>query len=587
MRLSAIILDFIRQSCPLIICAFFMGVGMVICKNKISSLGKIIEDNVAKNRIFQWAMISCAIIFICWGYILKSAFYTPYNSGAQGDNFYFIKGAMDHPNYGSGRHLIFPWIAGQLIFIAKKIGFLNPQNHLWQFYAFGLSSLPVRILSVVGLFYVYKLFKLLNLSFTKRILATLFLATTFGYWLWSIQPNALGIALGLECIALYYSVRMVKNKDRTSFFFAPLFILLTLYAHISAAYFISALCIITGVYVVLNLCKKAEKSFGNLIIYFSTLFLGGSFFLYTTLKKFALNIFQLKFYIDVMTNRINEYGQLQIKLSALRALVNNIGLALMNMFGLWGAQKVLDYILIFIILAIICALFTYILLNFIKIIAKRNSEDDWILSIFLSTFIIPFVVFLFLKNGEHYYVITLVPTSIFFLYLIFKIDEFCKKELGTFLICCLIPALFLLNGFSTMNVLKGLDFRQAGEFKKFESLYRIYPNEKVYFFETFDEYREPFRIKDSRKVYFFEEPMTTDYAMGAFLHCFSPAYPNIKWNYSFNMPDLLESLKKNDGLVIVGPLSYLKIKVQLPREIVAIPFQDNVSNITFYKLKKG
>jgi hypothetical protein len=569
--------------------AILAGVLLFSAKKKFSVFGIILDNSISKKKIFSWMIVFITGIFILWGYVFKTAFYTPYNTGVQGDNFHYLSGILGSPHYYSPRHLIFPWIGGQFILFAEKIGILDPQSHLFRFKAMGIAAVAVRIFSIVGLIYLFRIFKLFNLSFAKRIFGVLFLATTFGYWLWSIQPNSLATALGLQCVALYYSIKMIKGKSKALFILSPLSVIMVLFAHISAISFVITLAVFLGVYIFINNYKNIKNLLFYMGCYAGTLLFAGVTFLYISAGYFNVrpnSLGSIKHYIDILIGA-QHYGSFEVLgvQELLKKLITNIGLTLLNFFGFWAPQNIFDYVLIFMILALACALFLYISANFKKVFMRSDIQDRWIILMLLLTTIVPFIFFMLKTTTMHYYVIALVPNVVLFLFLIFKTDKLYNSGFGTFLLFCFIPLLFLFNGFSSMNVLKGMDYSQSDCYKKFDALYHKYPKEKIYFYETYNEYKQPFRYKAGRKVYFFQDAVTTHYVMLGFLGCFNRSFPNIEWIYPVYINEILDKVNRNQGCVIIGPTTYAKIKDTLPFNIEAEAFKDNRTGINFYLLQ--
>lgn len=587
MRLSTLVMEFLINNYIMIAFALFMGVLLFFTRKKLAIFGNIIEENISKEGIYYRVLLFMSAAFILWGYIFKTAFYSPYSTGVQGDNFNYLSCIIDNPSYYTARHVIFPWIGGQFIKIAKNIGILNPENRLFSFHAMTIASIPVHIFSIIGLVYLYKIFKVLQFSLAERVLGVLFLATTFGYWLWSIQPNSLGTALGLQCVALYYSIRMVKEENKALVFLAPFFIVMVIYAHIGAIFFAFTLNLFLGIYLLIYY----RKNLWNIFIYVLTLLVTGVFFLKLSYSFFdmSLNGFgSVKTYIERLVET-EQYGLVVVGTpqELFQRIANKIGVTVGNIFGLWVPQDAFDYIMIFMILATACALLLYIFSSFKKIYIISYGRNRSVMLMLLLTTIIPFIFFIFKTTiSTHYYIMALVPNIVLLLMLTFMADRFYKKRFGIFLLCLIIPTSFLLNGFGSMNVLKGLDYRESEAYQKWDFLYQRYPSEKVFFFETYNEYEKPYKEVLGKKIYFFHDALTTVYTLKSFIDCFGSSFGKIEWIYPVYPEEILNKLTKTKDKVIIGPSVYAKIKNELPTHIKIDTLKDINSDNNFYLLHR-
>lgn len=193
-----------------------------------------------------WAVGVAAAFLYVWGYLTKPAYYTHYVGGVTGDNYrYMIIGARVHFPLMVG-HIYFPLIPQLLFKALLSFGYYLPNDPDLFAKMVGVYSLPSRLFTVVGFWACFRLLRAQKLTALESGLGTLFLATTFGYWFWAIQANALGFLIPFLLLTFLITVKAIQTGRARYALCAGLMSGLCFYVHIGSAFTLVGLALIVG-----------------------------------------------------------------------------------------------------------------------------------------------------------------------------------------------------------------------------------------------------------------------------------------------------------------------------------------------------
>ena len=137
----------------------------------------------------------------------------------------------------TAQHLYFPYVPGKLLQLFVELGLFHRSDPLFLEKAFAFFSLPSRLLASAGLWCFYCLLRR-RVPIFESLLGTAFLSTTFGYWFWPLQSNAVGFLVPMTVIALYATVRAFDQETPVAFVLSSTAISFCFLTHISAAYWV-------------------------------------------------------------------------------------------------------------------------------------------------------------------------------------------------------------------------------------------------------------------------------------------------------------------------------------------------------------
>jgi hypothetical protein len=208
-----------------------------------------------------------ALFYVAF-YLCRPIYYTPYLGGVVGDNYRYV-GNVVGPSIFTAQHLYFPFVPEKLFRLFIRLGIFNKRDPLFLEKAFPFFSLPSRLFALIGFGAFYRL---LRRTFRpdQSLIGTLFLASSFGYWFWPLQSNAVGFLVPMAVVTLYAAVRAFDLKTPLSFAVAATALAFCFFTHISAAYLVGAM----GIAIVLMAGRrilKGEKRFAlNLCVFTAT-----------------------------------------------------------------------------------------------------------------------------------------------------------------------------------------------------------------------------------------------------------------------------------------------------------------------------
>ncbi len=234
-------------------------VGLSLYLNKYSYGFHLETNNI--NSTMKWLIVVLGFVYLLAAYISQPMFYSPANNGHLGDNYIHMRLALENPAYLKPHHILYPLVPGQLVAFATKLGFLNQEDPQFYEKAYTLGSLPVRlgVSSAVFLFgwYVFRLTR----NFVVAAMAFLFVATSYGFWVWGIQNSGIGLAMAVALTGFVVGALWFETNRRILLFCFGLLAALAVFMHISQIYFAIG-CFLFAVFASI---KKSENRLGPAI----------------------------------------------------------------------------------------------------------------------------------------------------------------------------------------------------------------------------------------------------------------------------------------------------------------------------------
>ena len=185
--------------------------------------GVLVKKRPALPDYFKWVLLGLVLIFAFWGYINQPVYYFPNNNGVLGDNYYHMTRALEQDNYLKHHHLLFPLVAEKFVKGITTLGFVSESNPHYLETVFKWSSFPIRALACLSLFFFSWIIFNIRKSAIDAFLVFCLIAMSYGFWIFGIQSNALGMALSLQLIvAGFYMLWWKKLNYRNTLILAVL-----------------------------------------------------------------------------------------------------------------------------------------------------------------------------------------------------------------------------------------------------------------------------------------------------------------------------------------------------------------------------
>gem|GEM_PF-2543063 len=194
---------------------------------------------LSSRRHVRWSLCALLVLFYIAGYLTRPAFYECYHGGSLGDNYNYAGSGISTPSYYTPQHFYFPWVPVQVLQGLLHLGWLHRQQPDFLERAYLLLSLPGRLFAGLGLLvFFFTLRRSWNLDFMAAWAGTFFLMTSFGYWYWSLQSNAMGTLLAFSLCAYAAITYALRRRELHAYLLAAFLLSLCVFIHISCYYWV-------------------------------------------------------------------------------------------------------------------------------------------------------------------------------------------------------------------------------------------------------------------------------------------------------------------------------------------------------------
>lgn len=510
------ILLFLQSNFPILFIALIASLLFFFFKKWISKISDIAETFLENNHKGRIIIFTLLIFFLCWCYLFKPSYNFFFNRGTAGDNYYYLDLALNKGKPICSNHFSYPFLAFSVIRLLEAFNIINKNDPFYLEKAAALASLPTRIISFIGVIYVFFIFRYWGVTFLESIMASFFLSVSFWYWLWAIQPNAMGIALGIEPIAVYYAMRAINENSLKLIALSAIFISLLVFANISAFYL--ALGLATVVLWHFFHSRRINFSPIKLLTFMSIIMIMVLIFYFLARKgieihpsfkpefKNTYNPFTI-FYVTAAVDYCGNFSITSWRY-LLKSFLDNIASVALSFTGILKAKNIIEQIEIISILASY-----FVLVAVIAKIVVGYREMKYKIPIFLLSFVsfLMFAGFLLRNTGTYYYAVNSVPNLLLFLFILFSIKKFPYKKIALII---LTISLFLFNGFSSQKVLQFLKPSDYPVYKEMLLLHKLSRGRVVYYINYA-------RYKD---WVIFNYPVNWHWELRNYLNYYNPKY---------------------------------------------------------------
>ncbi|HBE02337.1 MAG TPA: hypothetical protein DC049_07655 [Spirochaetia bacterium] len=411
-------------------------------------------------------------IFFLWGYLCKEIFYTAYCGGSFGDNYWFIRETLNNPDYIWLPHLYFPLIPGKIFqfitAIAPNMEWLKSPEKIFIWFSYS-----TKILVLIGLIFAWKILYTGNLTRLQALLGIFFIAVSFAYWLWGIQPNARGVMLALIFISIYFTVLALKKKKIIHIMISSIISCLVVYVHIGGLFFTLGIFLVHVLWLFFD--RREKKYFIQIAVLSATYLICGALFYFLAAWHYHTWSFARLFAEIANTEQLGVFNLHHsfFKLLFRDGISSNLAMLIGPQYD--GVPRTFTS-LAAISLALGCILSLFI--SFISIRWKLffNSPAAPVFFTSLFCFIVTMIGFSIRKTFIAYYGPVIVFTSILLFLLAFA-PRRNNAEYPNFLILLLMSfSMFFLNGHGDVRVFWGEQRITKDIFQKI-SMLKIFPGE--------------------------------------------------------------------------------------------------------------
>ncbi len=398
-----------------------------------------------------------SVLLLAWGggaafyvifYLCRPVFYTDYLGGVLGDNYMYASRALADLSYANPQHLYFPYIPAQILRALIRIGIFQPSAPDFAERAFLVLSLPNRLIALAGLWAFHGLLRRRGFSSWECFWAVAFLATSFAYWFWALQSNALGFLLPLLLLTVGATFAALEIGKRWLYVFSALLTALCFYVHIGSAYLIVGLGAGTALVALRRNINGDRQALAGLCFYAATAVLLAAMF-WVALR----GIYGARSPGDFVAILAGNWslGAFSIKNLPALALRDGISTNIVVLLGLlqsgvrgnWESA----------VIAVQLGVFSFILLSSARLV--RYLWKDGFLTLMFIAFISCILGFSFRKTWLQYYSV-IAPVGAF----LFVSAALLRRPDGksgphTVLLAVLVLCNFAINGLSSTRVDSG------------------------------------------------------------------------------------------------------------------------------------
>ncbi|OHD48214.1 MAG: hypothetical protein A2096_06380 [Spirochaetes bacterium GWF1_41_5] len=476
-------MTFLFEKFVFIIGAIILAIFLFIYKNEINKINNNLLCFFKAKTNLIWLII---IFFIFWFfcYFYPDIYYTPWTGATLGDNFLYLLNSFNNNNYYYQTHLFYPFVPFKIYELFKKFNLIfNENDPDFMFKIIPFFSLPVKLFSLIGLLYAYKILKKITNSIFEQILGMFFIAVTFAFWLWSIQPNGRGLAISFSFVVIYYLIKLSEDLFLINYIIIGLLCSMAIFIHIGLIYFIIGVALIVCFYSIRKYYKiKNNKLLLGVFIFIiiNSIFL----IIYYFLLVYKYNTYSLSKLIYNISEPWN-YGAIKLGMNFFKLFfIDSIGSILGMLLGVqykfsYKIKPLYEDIILMIQLGIILN----VLSNVIFLKFKKIAEQKYFLIIFFS-FVFTLIGFSIRKTWINHYNLIIPAITLLILFFSFNKSIFKDKLLFHLQIIILIITMFYINGFGFISVLHGNNYKDNILYNKFNLLKYYTQNKKTILYEN-------------------------------------------------------------------------------------------------------
>jgi len=329
----------------------------------------------SKKRLLltQLFMAIGLIIFLAWGYLFRAGYYLPEGVGLVGDNHLFVHHALEPGLYYYYGHFLFPIILEPIIQLGLHTHLLDALDPFLNAKVMALSSLPTRVLALSSLlllgWYIYRKYR----SFFLGILAIFTFAWSYGFWIYCLQGNGLGLVLPIEIMAIISILMWIDSQNDKWLFSAGLAISAAVFAHI-AAFIFSLSVFITVVLLVFSQRMNAMKKI-KAVIWFSIPIISLGVIFYLLIANKVGTMRPIAIFHRIAQDPTGDMGNQMVSLgnpvgTFLLKMAHNGFTSVIQSFNRWEIKYSFEFFIVFIMGSSLVAL----LLSFLKNVKLSIKE---------------------------------------------------------------------------------------------------------------------------------------------------------------------------------------------------------------------
>lgn len=500
-------MQFISAHPHMLLCAVLLAAVFVLARPLWDRADAALES-LASRRWFLPSAAAALFVFLCAMYFSRPVYYTPYVGGTLGDNYNYVQHAVEDPGYFTSQHMFFPTVPGKIFHGLKRAGFFSEDDPLYLEKAFAFFSLPIRLAALAGSVALFLLLGRAGLSPVQRVVSVFFLITTFGFWFWSLQSNAMGFLLSMQLAAFYATVRAVQTGRRPWFVAAALGASFCFYTHISSVYVVAAMA---GVVLFACLRPRSEgqdKRWACLASYAGVAgLLAGFHYIFMALHYGVWDIGRL--FATVSDHGM--FGKFGLGLPFLRRLVQDgVSTNLSVLLGLIQSEEKtrLESVVIVVQLAALLSFLWRLRDVDLRSLGRfRGNEVFWTGA---ACFVLCLMGFSARKTWPQYYVAILPSAVLFLASSVLNPRRAAGRRAPVSILLLLAACGLFINGFGSKNVFEGEKLESHSFYRTLRALRQAVPQGPIVFYG------------DSR---------TYEYNFTSMMHYYemSPAYRDILW----------------------------------------------------------
>lgn len=560
----------------LFVCSLPVVFLLFFARKRLDTAGLRVESYVEQNKRAQYLLYAVMLAFVAVAYLASPIYYTHYSSGVAGDSFIHPMDTLSDYFVSRPKHFFNPFLPQAILKFCLNQKLVNPQDYSFKEAVFLINSLPTRVFASVGLFFMFFIFKnIIRVGFFRSFLSFMFLGVSFVYWLWGVYNNSIGMALGLQIIAIFLTLKAIESAKAKYYCSAAFVTGLVAFTHVGSIYFCAASALFVAGYQIGGIFKGKKKHLLNLGVYALTLGILGWIFCFLMCKTYRAHPLGAGAGFFKILNYLSDpnVGGSWAQTNSIGIFLNNIKENMItgatHIFGILVQLVWYEKIIVFFMFASITALFGSLaasLKNF-----SSNLKKPFIYGLILAGVLL--VGYTVRYPGMHYYSAAVVSNIYLFLLLLFadKENKSRLRGVATFSLIILILCMFAYNGFSTKRVHWGKDLRSCSIYQKLDDLNKLSKGEDTYYLE----YVEPFKDDSITNM------RVHTYIVGYYYDKFS----HIHW--SWNPPDARElySLmrKKKDALFFAGD-SYLEYLLKEKDLNILVGQKTSIDGYNYYEL---
>ena len=455
--------------------------------------GNNLKIDYLESSLVRPIIVGFFLLFVLIFYLVPGSYYFPHNNGVLGDNYLHLYWAFDQPGFLKPHHPLFPLIPEKFIRLLMGIKFLSVDDPMFLEKAYYWSIFPVSFSMAVALLLFFHMTFKKGVSNALLISIFFLFSTSYGFWIWAIQSNAIGISLAMEL--LIAAVFIYWYNERSTWWSAVLAILIGasifLYnglIYVALGTYLSMLWVVFA-----QRNKRLQLKIKELLVPTGILLLMASG--YYLLEAHINHTYSLKRIFSKLSE-VEYLGGFGIS-NILSSMESNfwsginwiVGFFYTSKYNYWEPIQVdvnfppgANWIKAFQIGALF-TLIIFIAIHFLK--GKQKPSEDLLVFGLINSLII-FIGFTIRMAGTHYYVLALVPNLILLVsFIVGKSNQNIQWHYIIPIVAILLCNIFF-NSFTKLSVFEGSNISDHPYYFENESILNATKGEKAVYFKKMD-----------------------------------------------------------------------------------------------------